>query len=432
METISTPPHNRSFDRNLSRKSSDKFVKSGESNKFRKSAKSQESIESNNLRKSSECVKSNNFIESNKSKSPPTLALIVPYYNEEEVLGKSLEIFSALLAKLKAESRISKQSFMIFINDGSNDKSYDILKSFMANGESMAESKSIESAESTESRMETKAESKLESKSQSAESTKSKAESTQIISIKLSKNYGHQNALLAGLEYARDKCDCAISIDCDLQQDINKIAEFLEHFSNGSDIVFGVRSDRAGDSAFKKYSALGFYNLMRFFGVNIIKNHADFRLLSNKALNFIAKYKEVNLFLRGIFLEIGLKSSIVHFEVKKRELGKSKYNLAKMLSLALNGITSFSVTPLRLVFSLGCVISIFSGILGLYGLLVAIFSDSAVPGWASIVVPIYFLGGIQMLSLGIIGEYIGKIYSETKGRPRYLIEEILGSKINLK
>lgn len=243
--------------------------------------------------------------------------------------------------------------------------------------------------------------------------------------LSLSKNVGHQNALLAGMEYARDKCDCAISIDCDLEQDISKIDEFIEHFRNGSDIVFGVREDRASDGVFKRFSANCFYKMMRLFGVNIITNHADYRLLSNRALKYLALYKEVNLFLRGIFLELGLRHSIVHFKVSKREAGVSKYTLKKMLGLALNGITSFSLVPLRVVSLLGIIISLISSILGVYGIIMAIFSDSIVPGWASLVVPIYFLGGLQILSLGILGEYIGKIYLETKKRPRYIIKEVV-------
>ena len=245
--------------------------------------------------------------------------------------------------------------------------------------------------------------------------------------IILSRNRGHQNALLAGLEFACNKCDCAISIDCDLQQDINKLEDFIHAFNEGNEIVFGVRKDRKSDGIFKKFSALFFYKIMRIFGVDIISNHADYRLLSNKALNFLMQYREVNLFLRGIFLELGLKHSIVYFDVKDRELGVSKYNLSKMISLALNGITSFSVTPLRLIVAFGFLISIGSACFGVYAFLVFL-NGKAISGWASTIIPIYFIGGIQMLSIGIIGEYIGKIYKETKNRPRYLIDRVLESK----
>ena len=311
----------------------------------------------------------------------PKLAIIIPLFNEEEILSKSIHRFCAKLDELKQKNIINKNSFIVFVDDGSVDSSFGILQDCI--------------------------------------------NENNIIALKLSKNVGHQNALLAGLQYVRDKCDCAISIDCDLEQDIDKIDEFLAHFKNGCDIVFGVRKDRFSDGFFKKYSSVFFYKTMEILGVKVIKNHADYRLLSNKALRFLDEFKEVNLFLRGIVLEIGLKNAIVYFDVKKREFGKSKYSLAKMLTLALNGITSFSITPLRMIFLLGFFIAFISGIFGIYGIFIAIFGDSAVPGWASIVVPVYFLGGIQMLSLGIIGEYLGKVYKESKSRPRYLIDEIL-------
>lgn len=307
----------------------------------------------------------------------------MPFYNEEEIILASLE---ALLDKLKSlESIIDSASFIVFIDDGSSDTGAIVLKNAI---------KTLKN----------------------------------ITLISLSKNVGHQNALLCGYEYVKDKCDCAISIDCDLQQDIDKMQDFLEAFLGGSEIVFGVREDRKSDGVFKKGSAVAFYKLMSLFGAKIIKNHADYRLVSNKALHLITQYSEVNLFLRGIFLELGLQSSVVYFSVKKREAGKSKYSLKKMLSLALNGITSFSTVPLRLISFGGIIISILSGILGAYGIFIAIFTDSAIVGWASVVVPIYFLGGIQMLSLGIIGEYIGKIYSESKRRPRYIIKDIMNEK----
>lgn len=304
----------------------------------------------------------------------------MPFYNEREIILQSLEIFYSKLQEL--QNIIDSASFIVFINDGSSDDGAILLKEAIANLKN-------------------------------------------IVLISLDKNKGHQNALLCGYEFARDKCDCAISIDCDLEQDIDKMAEFLDAFKAGSEVVFGVRNDRKSDGFFKKFSAHCFYKLMALFGTKIIKNHADYRLLSQRALGLLAQYKEVNLFLRGIVMELGLKSSIVYFSVKKRTAGKSKYSLTKMLSLALNGITSFSTAPLRMIFIGGIVISAISAMLGIYGIFVAIFTDSAITGWASIVVPIYFLGGIQMLSLGIIGEYISKIYKESKGRPRYTIKEII-------
>lgn len=310
----------------------------------------------------------------------PILALIVPCYNESEIIAMSMQTIHHKLESLKTRKIIDIQSFVIYVDDGSKDSTLEIMEANLHNSN---------------------------------------------VIIKLSSNRGHQNALIAGLEYAYNQCDCAISIDGDLEQDIHKIDEFIGHYMQGSEVVFGVRQDRNTDSAFKKITALGFYKFMNIFGVNIIKNHADYRLLSNKAIGFLREYKESNLFLRGIILELGLRHSIVIFEVKARQMGKSKYTLKKMLSLALNGITSFSIAPLRIIFILGFVISILSVFLGVYGVLVAIFSDNVVPGWASIVVPIYFLGGIQMLSLGIIGEYIGKTYQEAKHRPRYCIESII-------
>ncbi|RDU64868.1 glycosyltransferase [Helicobacter sp. MIT 14-3879] len=317
-------------------------------------------------------------MDKNVNYDKPILAFIVPFYNEEEIILKSLTIFYNKLISLN--NIINNKSFIIFVNDGSTDNSKNLLKSNIKNN---------------------------------------------TVIISLSKNKGHQNALLAGMEYAKDKCDFAISIDCDLEQDINKVDEFIEHFKNGSEIVFGVRENRNSDNLFKKLSAISFYKIMKFFGVNIIENHADYRLLSNRALNLISSYREVNLFLRGMFLELGLKHSIVYFKVSKRDAGKSKYTLKKMLSLALNGITSFSLTPLRLVSLLGFIISFVSALFVIYGIAMAIFSSSVVPGWASTIVPIYFLGGLQIFSLGIIGEYIGKIYLETKSRPRYLIKDII-------
>lgn len=314
----------------------------------------------------------------------PKLAIIVPFYNEEEIILKSLDVFLKELQSLQNE--IDSTSFICFIDDGSKDKGAILLKNAIAN-------------------------------------------LNNVILISLDKNKGHQNALLCGYEFVSDKCDCAISIDCDLQQDIKKMSDFLRAFKNGDEIVFGVRVDRKSDSVFKKLSAILFYKMMNIFGAKIIKNHADYRLVSKRALTRIVQYSEVNLFLRGIVLDIGLKSSIVYFDVKKRELGKSKYNVKKMLSLALNGITSFSSVPLRLIFIIGIIISVISAILGIYGIIIAIFTDSAITGWASIVVPIYFLGGIQMLCLGVIGEYIGKVYSESKRRPRYTIKEIIDKTI---
>ncbi|WP_280523786.1 glycosyltransferase [Helicobacter equorum] len=244
------------------------------------------------------------------------------------------------------------------------------------------------------------------------------------MALKLSTNKGHQNALLAGLEYASTRCDCAISIDCDLQQDEQKLDEFIQKYKNGADIVMGIRNDRNTDTIFKKYTALGFYKLMNLMGVKLTKNHADYRLLSQKALNALLNHKESNLFLRGIVDNIGFSKTYVFFDVKPRNIGESKYPLRKMLSFAWNGITSFSIMPLRLVSILGFVFFILSLGLGAYALYVKLFTDNALWGWASTIIPFSFFSGVQLLSLGIIGEYIGKIYTESKHRPRYFIEDI--------
>nr|WP_247598841.1 glycosyltransferase [Helicobacter bilis] len=246
-----------------------------------------------------------------------------------------------------------------------------------------------------------------------------------IISLKLSRNCGHQNALLAGLEYVADKCDCAISIDCDLQDDISVFDEFVAKAKMGAEVIYGVRKSRQKDSFFKKHTALGFYRLMEIMGVKITYNHADYRLLSNRAIKALLRFSEVNLFLRGIVPLLGFQTAVVEYDRLERFAGESKYPLGKMLSFAWNGITSFSVVPLRLVSVLGIVFFILSITLGCYALFVKLFTDGVVYGWASTIIPLCFFSGIQLLSLGIIGEYVGKIYAESKRRPRYFVEEII-------
>ncbi|WP_300717318.1 glycosyltransferase [uncultured Helicobacter sp.] len=253
---------------------------------------------------------------------------------------------------------------------------------------------------------------------------KSKKWSIAFITLKLSRNFGHQNALLAGLEYAAHKCDCAISIDCDLQQDENMFDEFIRKYQAGSDIVLGIRNDRHTDSLFKKQSANVFYDFMALMGTKVVKNHADYRLLSAKALQLLGAYKESNLFLRGVIMDMGLKIDRVYFDVKPRSMGESKYTLAKMCAFALNGITSFSVAPLRLVSVIGFVFFIAALLFLCYVLYVKFWTHDAIFGWASTAILLCFFSGIQLLSLGIIGEYIGKIYTESKRRPRYIIEDI--------
>ena len=310
----------------------------------------------------------------------PILAVIVPCYNEELVLYEAVKKINFVINKLVLENVISIKSFIVFVDDGSKDNSWNLIESFGILFEN-------------------------------------------IRGLKLSRNHGHQNALIAGMEFAKDRCDCLISIDADLQQDEGLIPAFITEYMNGSEVVIGVRNDRSSDSLFKKLTAIVFYKLMVFMGVNIIKNHADFRLLSNKANSALLEHKEVNLFLRGLIPLIGFKTDFVYFDVKERSAGKSKYTILKMVSLAFDGITSFSVAPLRVISALGAFIFLVSLFMTFYILMTALFINKTIPGWASTVLPIYFIGGVQLLSIGVLGEYIGKIYTETKKRPRYFVEK---------
>lgn len=310
----------------------------------------------------------------------PKLALVLPAYNEEEVLPETISRLTIVLDNLILKNQITDDSFMVFVDDGSKDKTW----------------VSIEELSEV---------------------------NTFVKGLKLSKNQGHQNALLAGMEYVADKCDCMISLDADLQQDENSIQEFLEKYLEGSEVVLGIRNDRKSDGLFKKITALGFYKLMDVMGVNVVKNHADYRLLSNRANKSLIQFEEVNLFLRGMVPLVGFKTDYVYFDVKDRLAGESKYTLSKMLGFAIDGITSFSVTPLRIISVIGFLVFFLSVVMGLYVFVAYLFTNDAVPGWASTVLPIYFIGGVQILSLGVMGEYIGKIYKETKKRPRYFIEK---------
>ncbi|WP_210670692.1 glycosyltransferase, partial [Helicobacter canis] len=243
--------------------------------------------------------------------------------------------------------------------------------------------------------------------------------------LKLSRNVGHQNALLAGLDFVGQQCACAISIDADLQDDIGVFDEFIKAFKQGKEVVYGVRKSRDTDTMFKRKSAQGFYEVMAFLGVRIVYNHADYRLLSARAIAALASFKEVNLFLRGIVPLLGFPSGVVRYDRLERVAGESKYPLRKMLSFAWNGITSFSIVPLRLVSVVGFVFFLLSVLFGGYVLCVRLFTDWAVYGWASTLIPLSFFSGIQLLSLGVIGEYVGKIYQESKARPRYFVEEAI-------
>ena len=312
------------------------------------------------------------------------LYIVIPCYNEEEVLDKTNTELKKKMNTLIQNKKIDKQSKVIFVNDGSKDKTWDLIQQFYQ-------------------------EDKL------------------FGGINLSRNRGHQNALLAGLLTVKDDVDIVISMDADLQDDIDAMDEMIEKRRNGADIVYGVRNSRKKDSFFKRTTAQGFYRVMRMLGVDVIYNHADYRLTSRRVLDSLADYKEVNLFLRGIFPLIGFKSDIVYYERGERAAGESKYPLKKMLNFAWDGITSFSVKPIRLVLNVGILILILSFLMIFYSIIQKMLGNT-VDGWTFIVCSLWLLGGIQMLSLGIIGEYIGKIYSEAKARPRYLVTDYLVSK----
>jgi len=308
------------------------------------------------------------------------LSIVVPCYNEEEVLNESSKQLLAILERLVQKKEIDETSSIYFVDDGSKDRTWEII-------------------------------------------SKLSQDNTQIKGIKLSRNKGHQNALIAGLYSA--KGDALVSIDADLQDDVSVIEQMVLKFKEGSDVVYGVRSRRDNDTWFKRFSAEGFYKLMALMGVDIVFNHADYRLMSRRVVEHLKSYEEVNLFLRAMVPLIGFKSDVVEYERSERFAGESKYPLRKMLSFAWDGITSFSVTPLRLISLIGATIFVISLFISIWALGVKLFGSSAVPGWASTVLPIYFIGGIQLLSLGVIGEYVGKIYSETKKRPKFIIEKEL-------
>lgn len=311
----------------------------------------------------------------------PILYVVVPCYNEEEVLEETTKQLKRKLEDLIKEKKISTKSKVMYVNDGSKDKTWEMIKEI------------------------------------------NKKEKL-FTGISLSRNRGHQNALLGGLMTAKNYADIIISMDADLQDDIGAIDEMIEKYKEGFDVVYGVRSSRKKDSFFKKITAEGFYVFMKILGVDCVYNHADYRLTSKRVLEEFSNYKEVNLFLRGMFPLVGFKSDIVHYERNERFAGKSKYPLTKMLNFAWDGITSFSVKPLRLICILGFIILFVSIGIMIYSLIRKI-TGQTVAGWTFLSISIWFIGGLQMISIGIIGEYIGKIYSETKQRPRYIISENL-------
>ena len=309
------------------------------------------------------------------------LYIVVPCYNEEEVLPETSRRLKEKRAALAEAGVISEKSRILFVDDGSKDKTWPLIQA-LCEGDAC------------------------------------------FSGLKLAHNRGHQNALLAGLMTAKEYADIVISMDADLQDDIEAIDAFIEKYHAGNDIVYGVRSSRKKDSFFKRSTALGYYRFLQKMGVDIIYNHADYRLMSKRALEALAGFKEVNLFLRGIVPLIGFQTAVVEYERSSRFAGESKYPLKKMISFAIDGITSFSIKPIRMITVLGFMIFAFSLIMLIYSIVIK-FTGHADSGWASLICSIWMIGGIQLLSLGIIGEYIGKIYNETKARPRYIIQEFI-------
>lgn len=313
-----------------------------------------------------------------------TLYAVVPCYNEEEVLPQSADLLRDKWQSLMDAGSISPDSRITLIDDGSSDGTWPIIQ------------------------------------------TLCEEENSLFCAVKLSRNRGHQAALLAGLEASMDVCDVCVSLDADLQDDINVIDRFIEEYEAGHDIVYGVREDRSSDSFGKRFTAQGYYKFLKLLGVDIIYNHADYRLMSRRALHALLAYGERNLFLRGIIPELGFPSAQVAYTRQARQAGESKYTLKKMLTLAFDGITSFSVRPIRMLSVIGVLTLLVAVIMGVYTL-VSHFTGNTVSGWSSLMISIWFLGGMNLLALGIVGEYIGKIYGEVKQRPRYIVEQTIGN-----
>ena len=308
------------------------------------------------------------------------LYVVVPCYNEEACLAETTKRLTKKLNDLDKAGKIAGKSAIVYVDDGSKDKTWELIEKFAK-------------------------------------------ENKRVIGVKLAHNAGHQNALLAGLMYAKDHCDVSVSMDADLQDDINVIDKFLAAYADGNEIVYGVRSERKKDSAFKRGTAQGFYKVMQALGVDVVYNSADCRLMSKKALMQLAEYKEVNLFLRGLVPLIGLKTTTAEYPRDERFAGESKYPLKKMLNFAWDGITSFSIKPIRLVLWAGMIMAVISLLVMLYALIMWMVGN-VVSGWTFTICSIWFVAGVQMVSLGMIGEYIGKIYAETKARPRYFVEKV--------
>lgn len=309
------------------------------------------------------------------------LYIVIPCYNEEEVLCETAKRLTDKLHRMISDQVVSDQSRMVFVDDGSKDRTWELIRELHTSN-------------------------------------------PLVLGIKSSRNRGHQNTLLAGLFTVKDDCDMAVSMDADLQDDIEVLDQFVKKYEEGCEIVYGVRSARKTDTFFKKFTAESFYKLMSHMGVDIVYNHADYRLMSKRAIEELENYKEVNLFLRGIVPMIGFKSGIVEYERHERFAGKSKYPLKKMLAFAMDGITSLSIRPIRFITGLGVALFLVSIVLLIY-YIIGYFAGNTIEGWATLVVSIWGIGGLELLAIGVIGEYIGKIYLETKGRPRYIVEEYL-------
>lgn len=308
------------------------------------------------------------------------LGIVIPCYNEEEGLSETSKQLQQLLNEMIEAKEISSDSFVCYVDDGSKDGTWELIKGFQNND-------------------------------------------SHFKGIKLSRNFGHQNALIAGLMQLKDEADALISMDADLQDDISVVKSFVEKYKEGYHVVYGVRDDRTTDTGFKRGTAEMFYKFQAFMGIESISNHADYRLLSQKALNSLAQFKEVNLFIRGVVPLLGYKSCSVYYKRGERFAGETKYPLKKMIAFALDGIASFSVVPLRLITMTGVILFFISLLVIAWIVFDKIFFDTAVQGWASTMVSIYFIGGIQIMSIGIIGEYIGRNFQQSKNRPRYIIDE---------
>lgn len=312
----------------------------------------------------------------------PVLAVVIPCYNEADCISDTIQRLLEVLNIMQKNNEISDKSYIFCVDDGSIDETWQLIDKY------------------------------------------NKETNLKVKGIRFSRNFGNQNAIIAGLfEASKFEADCYITIDADLQQDENKISEFVDKYKNGAQIVFGIRNDRKTDNFFKKSTALVFYKLMNILGVKIKVNHSDYRLVSKNIIETLKTFPETNMFLRGIFNDLGFNKDYVNFDVKQRKAGNTKFTPFSLLSLALNGITSFSIVPLRVVSFIGLLMSVISFWVGISAFIAKVFSGNVIPGWATIVVALGFIGGVQILCTGIIGEYLGQLFQEVKSRPRYIIQD---------